>query len=101
MEQYKIIVSEHVIDDRLQGFDIMKKPSSNIDYYGTDENGTVFIQFKNGVSYLYPNVSKEEIKAMLKSESIGKFVVTVLRKYACTKVVARMVNQKEQLEEED
>jgi hypothetical protein len=100
MEQYKIIVTEHEIDEQLQGFNLMQKPSSNVDYYGTNGTDTVFIQFKNGVSYLYSNVSKEHITEMLNAESIGKFVVQVLKKYPYTKA-GKWVNQKDQPEEEN
>jgi hypothetical protein len=94
MEQYKIIVTEHVIDDRLQGFEIMQKPSSNVDYYGTNGIDTVFIQFKNGTSYIYHNVDKADIDEMNKVDSIGKFIGSNLKKYGYTKIDLKLVNNK-------
>jgi hypothetical protein len=97
MEQYKIIVEEHVVDEKLKGFDIMQKPSSNVDYYGTNGVDTIFIQFKNGGSYFYPNVTKELIEEMLKSESIGKFMASLAKGgYGYTKFVDTLVKKKDQ-----
>jgi hypothetical protein len=96
MQQYSIIVSEHIVDDRLQGFDIMQMPSSNVDYYGTNGADTIFIQFKNGTSYLYHNVDKADIEEMQKVESIGKFIGTNLKKYTYTKVSMKLVNTRPQ-----
>lgn len=101
MEQYKIIVEEHVVDDRLKGFDLMQKPSSNVDYYGTNGVDTIFIQFKNGQSYLYPNVKKEVIEEMLAAESIGKFMAKLAREgYGYTKLSLHLVKKKDQGAEE-
>ena len=95
MEKYSIIVSEYNIDQRLQGYDIMQKPSSNIDYYGT--NGTdIFIQFKSGATYIYHDVQPQDIEEMIKSESIGQFVGARLKKYQFTKIVMKLVNSKPQ-----
>jgi hypothetical protein len=94
MEQYSIIVSEYNIDPTLVGYDIKRKPSTNVDYYGT--NGKeVFIQFKNGVSYIYENVPKEFIEEMYKAESIGSFVSKYLaRKFTARKIELKLVNNK-------
>lgn len=90
-----INVAEHTVDERLKGFDISKKPSSNVDYYGSNGKDTIFIQFKNGVSYLYHDVTKEDIDAMNQAESIGKFMATLARKkYTYTKVTLEMVKGK-------
>lgn len=62
------------VDDRFEGFTIVKKPSSNVDFIGYDENTQVFIQFKNGGAYLYKDIQKETVEKALESESIGKFI---------------------------
>lgn len=63
MEKYLINVAEHIIDEQLKGFEISQKPtSSTVEYYGSNGNDTIFIQFNNGVSYLYRNVQKKDIE---------------------------------------
>jgi hypothetical protein len=96
MEQYIINVAEHQVDSLLDGYEIAQKPSSNIDYYGSNGKDTIFIQFKNGVSYLYLNVDKASIDQMQAAESIGKFIGTLSKKYTYTKVDRKLVGQKEQ-----
>lgn len=60
-------------DPRLASFKIMKMPSSNVDYYGTNHNGLqLFIQFLNGSCYIYSSVPKEVLDLMEGAESIGK-----------------------------
>jgi hypothetical protein len=73
----------------LKDFEIITKDSSNVDYYGTDGTN-VFIQFKNGSSYLYSNVTPADIEAMKQAESIGRFI-PVLKKYPTTKYENRLV----------
>lgn len=97
METYIINVAEHTVDERLKGFDLSKKPSSNVDYYGSNGKDTIFIQFKNGVSYLYHDVKKEDIDAMNQAESIGKFMSILSRKqYQFTKITLELVKSKSQ-----
>lgn len=92
-----IDTAEHIIDDRLQGFEISKKPSSNVDYYGSNGKDIVFIQFINGVSYLYHNVKKEDIDAMNQAESIGKYMaVLAKKKYDFSKLTLKLVLCKSQ-----
>lgn len=96
MEQLIINVSEYHVDDRLQGFDIRQKESSNVDYYGSNGNDKIFIQFKNGVSYIYNDVKKQDIDEMNEAESIGKFMASLARKkYAFTKVTMELVKGKD------
>jgi hypothetical protein len=95
MEQYSIIVSEHIIDEKLQGYELMQKPSSQIDYYGTNGKD-VFLQFKNGTSYIYENVPTETIADMKSAESIGSFVFKHLKKLPFRKFDLKLVNSKPQ-----
>lgn len=96
MEQYSIIVSEHIVNEKLQGFELMQKPSSNIDYYGTNGKD-IFVQFQNGNSYIYENVPKETIEEMKSAESIGSFVFKHLaKKFSFKKFELKLVNSKPQ-----
>jgi hypothetical protein len=88
----KIVVNNQpvTVDELLTGYEILCKPSSNVEYYGT--NGlNVFIQFKNGSTYIYLNVSDRDIADMRKAESIGKFIPVLSKKYQYTKVEKQLV----------
>lgn len=55
--------------------------SSNIHSVGYDPATLVLeVQFSNGGVYQYPAVPPEMYEALLKSESIGRFVAQVIRK---------------------
>lgn len=95
MEQYSIIVEEHIIDPQLQGFDLKQKPSSNVDYYGTNGKD-IFVQFQKGTSYIYESVPKEIIEEMKTVESIGSFVFKTLKKFPYKKIELKLVNSKQQ-----
>ncbi|QTE37509.1 KTSC domain-containing protein [Mucilaginibacter gossypii] len=64
------------VHDSLFDFSIHQKPSSNVDYFGTDyTNGRLFVQFKGGTgAYVYNNVSTELLNAAKAADSIGKFI---------------------------
>jgi hypothetical protein len=87
----KIVLNNQpvAVDDIIKEFEVMSKESSNVDYYGTDGTN-VFVQFKNGSSYLYTNVTPADIEGMKDAESIGRFI-PVLKKYPTTKYENRLV----------
>lgn len=62
------------VKEALDHFIIKQKPSSNVEYFGYGPNSDIFIQFKNGSSYIYKNDNQLLVKEMLETESIGKFV---------------------------
>lgn len=96
MEKFLINVAEHIIDERLQGFEVSQKPTtSTVEYYGTNNKDTVFIQFSNGISYLYKNVKKEDIDAMHQTDSIGRYMATLANKgYEFIKISLQLVKSK-------
>lgn len=87
----KIVVNNQpvTVDDIIKDYEILTKESNNVDFYGTD-GANVFVQFKNGSTYLYTNVVAEDIEAMKAAESIGRFI-PVLKKYPATKYENRLV----------
>lgn len=88
----KIVVNNQpcTVDEILKDYEILSKESSNVDYYGTDGKN-VFIQFKNGSSYLYLNVTPVDIEDMKMAESIGRFISVLSKSYQYTKVENRLV----------
>lgn len=88
----KLIVNNQpvTVDDILKDYEIQSKESSNVDFYGTNGEN-IFIQFKNGASYLYLNVNQIDVEGMKNAESIGRFIGTISKKYQYTKVENRLV----------
>lgn len=66
--------------DVIKDFIVKQKPSSNVEYFGFNTESDVFVQFKNGSSYIYKKVSNEIIGKMITTESIGSFVAKNLVK---------------------
>lgn len=68
----------------LQGFKILKKESSNVDYFGTypqdgNDPGQLFIQFLTGKCYVYNEVPTEVLDLAKDSDSIGKFFYKLIK----------------------
>lgn len=61
-------------DQNLQEFEIIKKASTNVDYFAIRrETSQLFIQFSNGKCFMYANVPPEVLEQAKEAESIGKF----------------------------
>lgn len=93
----------------LQGFKIMKKESSNVDYFATypqegdKSTGQLFIQFLTGKCYVYMNVPNEVLELAEDHESIGKYFYKFIKgKYPEQEVEDRcIVPTKSAPDEED
>lgn len=78
------------VDPILDDYKIETRSSTNVHFFG--DNGTsVFVQFKNGKSYLYQNVSKEHIEAIYNAESIGRFIPVLSKAYTYVPVDKELV----------
>lgn len=91
MRKLKINNQDCTVDAMLDGFTIDQKPSSNVGYFG-DNGNDIFIQFKNGGSYLYKSVLKEHIEQMYQAESIGTFISILSKAYTYAPIKQRLVN---------
>ncbi len=82
-----------LIDDRIENYIVHQKQSSNIDYFGLDLAGRkMFIQFKNGGSYIYNDVDDHTMENSLKAESIGRYLsANVIGKFTSVKVEGSLV----------
>lgn len=91
----QIILGETVysFETALKGFEIKNKPSSNVAFYGYDEHyNRLFIQFKNGNSYIYKDIKPELFAEMDKSESVGKFFSqNIAGRYEHTKYTNQLI----------
>lgn len=80
----------------IYGFDIRTKPSSNVAFYGTCTDGRLFVQFKNGVSYLYSDVDHGTLTDLEDAESIGKFInIRIVPRFPAQKVLYPLVKRAE------
>lgn len=84
----------HQTDPRLAGFEIKQKPSSNIEFYGSNGTDQIFVQFKSGGSYLYKGVDLDIIQLMNQAESIGKFIAGISKVVSYEKLGDRLVTLK-------
>lgn len=65
----------YAVDDILQGFDIIERPSSNVAFVGTIMiTNQMYVQFKNGSGYMYSEVDLDTLSFVPVAESIGKFI---------------------------
>lgn len=68
------------VSQGLESFEIMKKDSSQVDYIGTNEEKKIlFVQFKNGASYIYENVDHVTLQNARRAISIGSFLQTDIK----------------------
>lgn len=81
------------VDDIINEFTIHQKPSSNVEYFGTDNRtARFFVQFKSGTSYIYSEVEKRVLDDSTTAESIGKFVnINIVGKFKSEKITERLV----------
>ena len=74
------VINGQVVDVKpaIDHYIIKQKSSSNVEFYGFGPMGDIFIQFKNGISYIYLESGADLIKDMNEAESIGSFVSKTL-----------------------
>lgn len=75
-------------------FTIQEKPSSNVAYFGTDiVSNRLFVQFKNGSSYIYKDVPSNLLEEIHTAESVGKyFSQYIAGKFQNVKYAEKLVN---------
>ncbi|MDQ7947659.1 MAG: KTSC domain-containing protein [Pedobacter sp.] len=67
----------YTIDQRIENFSVKSKPSSNVAFFGVSHdaaNVQLFVQFKNGSSYIYSGLNEHVLIDLINADSIGKFV---------------------------
>lgn len=85
----------YTVDNCIEGFEIYKKPSSNVEFFGISIDNRFFIQFKTG-SYIFDSVPVPVMQAATTCESIGKyFFANIKGKYPSTKIEQRLVKEVE------
>lgn len=75
MKHVKINNQTFQVHPRLIDFNVSAAISRSISFYGTNpHSGSLFIQFSNGGTYIYANMTGEIRRRLNNAESIGKFV---------------------------
>lgn len=76
------------VNPRLESFNINSIPSKGINFFGSNpQTGSLFIQFKNGGTYIYSGVPQEVKSGLFNADSIGRYVTTnIVGKYASEKL---------------
>jgi|GEM_PF-1540267 len=68
------------VDKQLEDFELLKKASTNVDYFGIRrETSHLFMQFSNGKCFMYAQVPPEVLEEAKNAESIGKFFHAKIR----------------------
>lgn len=63
------------VNQKLECFVISQKTSSNVEFIGLNsDTNQLFVQFKNGSSYIYSNLDSSTVIDLINCESIGKFI---------------------------
>src|SRR5690606_10468605 len=80
------------VDERFADFTIHQKPSSNVAFFGYNEEGRFFIQFQNGGAYVYEHIEADVIAGAVTAESIGKYYRAFIAiKNPSTKLIGKVV----------
>lgn len=82
---------DYQVDEKLGRFTIAQPVSENVAFYGHNNDGNVFVQFRSGISYIYDHVSKETLKELDESDSPTHFIRTVLKDFRFTKFNYKLI----------
>jgi len=93
MNKVNLPSGTYAVDDVLQGFDIIEKPSSNVAFVATCMiTNRMYVQFKNGSGYMYSEVDLDTLSAVSAVDSIGKFISSkVVGKFQSAKMDKQLI----------
>lgn len=99
MKKVTLQSGTYAVDDALQGFDIIEKPSSNVAFVATCMiTHQMYVQFKNGSGYMYSEVDYDVLSAVSAVDSIGKFISSqVVKKFESEKMPNALIIKGEEL----
>lgn len=95
MKKITLPSGTYAVDDQLQEFDIIEKPSSNVAFIGIDiSTSRMYVQFKNGSGYMYTEVDLDTLSFAPAAESIGKFISQkVVKHFTSEKMEKQLIIQ--------
>ena len=82
---------DYQVDDKLSAFKIAQPVSNNVEFYGHNNDGNVFVQFRSGITYIYDYVSKKVQQELDESDSPTTFIRTVFKDYRFTKFNQKLI----------
>lgn len=83
----------YVVNDTLADFSINQAPSTTIAFFGYHlKKRWLFVQFKNGKSYIYNNVAGNIEANALAAESLTKFLIPAVRDCSFQKFECNLIN---------
>ena len=93
MNKVNLPSGTYAVDDALQGFDIIEKPSSNVAFVATCMiTNRMYVQFKNGSGYMYNEVNLDTLSAVPSVDSIGKYISSkVVGKFQSVKMDKQLI----------
>ncbi len=69
-----------LVADVLKDWTLYQRASTYVDFIGVNPaNDSLFIQFQNGICFLYPDLPIDLIKSAVEAESIGKWFHSQLK----------------------
>lgn len=75
MKTVTINNSEFKVHDRLLEFNVNSIPSKGVSFFGSNpHSGSLFVQFANGGTYIYSNITPEVRMGMFEAASLGTYV---------------------------
>ena len=75
MKTVTLLNQSFKVHDRLEQFNVNIAQSSSVSFFGSNpQTGSMFVQFKNGGTYIYSGVTADVRKEMNAASSIGSFI---------------------------
>jgi len=95
MKTVTVNEQKYSVDEQIEGFSVNQRPSSNVDFYGVNaDKKELFVQFKNGSSYIYSGITSEVAIELINCESIGKYISkSIVGQFPSRKVEGRLITQ--------
>lgn len=88
MKTIRLLNRTYNVIDRLDEFNINMPTSNGVSFFGSNPNsGSVFVQFKNGGTYIFMGVTPEVRKGLINADSVGLFVAKhIVKKFPSEKL---------------
>ncbi|RZJ92454.1 MAG: KTSC domain-containing protein [Chryseobacterium sp.] len=88
MKTVTILNQSFKVHDRLEQFNVNMAQSNSVSFFGSNPNtGSMFVQFKNGGTYIYSGVTPEVRKELHAAPSIGSYISkNIVKKFPSEKL---------------
>ncbi len=91
-----------LVNDAIKDYTLYQKNSTFIAYIGVKGDNSLFIQFCNGICFIYPDLPIDLIKSALEAESISVFYHSQIKgKYEGEQLESHCIQPAKEEEEAD